>query len=109
MRIGRLKKRVMFQRKAETLDAYGENVGGWSDLVTVSAAVEPIAGREFFAAMQVQNDVTTMIICRYSSAVSGVSTKDRIVFGTNTYDINSIINVRSENREIQFMCVQHSR
>jgi SPP1 family predicted phage head-tail adaptor len=109
MRAGRLNQRITFQRRTESLDAYREDVGSWTDIVTVSGAVEPINGREFFAALQVQSNITTKVIIRYSSDVSGVTTKDRISHGSNIYDIAAILNVGSRNKELHFMCTQHSR
>jgi SPP1 family predicted phage head-tail adaptor len=109
MRAGRLNQRVTFQRRTESLDAYREDTGTWADLVTVAAGVEPVSGKEFFAALQVQSDISTRVVCRYSSDVSGVTTKDRILHDSNYYDIESILNVGSRNKELQFMCVQHSR
>lgn len=110
MRAGRLHDRVTFQRRTESLDAYREDTGTWSDVATVAAAVEPLRGKEFFNALQVQSDITTLIIVRYSSDVSGITSKDRIVHGSDTYDIaGPPINVNSRNKELQFMCIKHSR
>lgn len=109
MRAGRLNQRITFQRRTESLNAYREDAGTWSDIVTVSAGVEPVSGKEFFSALQVQSDVTTRVVVRYSSDVSDITTKDRIEHGSNYYDIESILNVGSRNKELHFMCVQHSR
>lgn len=109
MRAGRLNQRITFQRRTETLDAYREDTGEWEDLVTVYAGVEPVAGKEFFAALQVQSDITHRILVRSSSDVSGITTKDRVSHETNLYDIQSILNVGSRNKELQLMCIQHSR
>lgn len=108
MRAGRLNQRIAFQRRTESLDGYGEDRGTWSALATVWAGVEPVSGREYFASQQTQSDVTTKIVCRYSSEVSGVTVKDRILHGTAYYDIRSIIDVNSRGKELQFMCTQHS-
>jgi SPP1 family predicted phage head-tail adaptor len=108
MRAGRLRKRVTFERRSGALDAHGtEDVNIWSELTTVWGAVEPINGREFFSALQIQSDVSTRVICRYSPQLSGVTTKDRISSGGVLYDIRSIISVDSRNRELQFMCTDH--
>lgn len=109
MRAGRLNQRITFQRRTESINAYGEDVGSWSDLVTVWGGVEPVSGKEFFAALQVQSNVTVKIVCRYSSDTSGITTKDRISHGSNTYDIAAVLNVGSRNKELQFMCIEHSR
>lgn len=108
MRAGRLNQRVTFQRKSGVLDAHGtEDQDAWSDMVTVWAGVEPISGREFFASRQTLSEITTRIVCRYSSEISGVTTKDRIQHGTRILDIRSIINPNSRGVELQFMCTEH--
>lgn len=108
MRAGRLNQRVTFQRRAATVDGYGEQADTWTAIATVAAGVEPISGKEFFTAQQVQSDISTRIVCRYSSEVSGVTTADRILHGSVEYDIRSVINVNSRNKELQFMCTVHS-
>ena len=107
MRAGRLNQRVTFQRKTESLDAYREDVGAWADLVTVYAGVEPVSGKEFFSALMVQSDITTRVVVRHSADVSVVKAKDRISHNGQIYDIQSILNIGSRNKELHFMCIQH--
>lgn len=109
MRAGRLNQRVTFQRRTESLNAYREDVGTWADIETVWAGVEPVSGREFFSALQVQSNISTRVVARYSEAVADVTVKDRIVHGSNIYDIVSILNIGSRKKEFHFMCTQHSR
>jgi SPP1 family predicted phage head-tail adaptor len=109
MQAGRLRERIAFQRRTESLDGYGEDQGAWTAIVSNwPADVSPLFGREFFASQQTQSDISVRIVCRYSSEISGVTVKDRIQHGATYYDIRSIINVNSRNRELQFMCTQHS-
>lgn len=109
MRAGRIRERVIFQRRAPGKNDFGEENGEWQDIATVWAGVEPIKGRELFAAQQTMSEVTTQIVCRYSSFLAGITAKDRILHGTTVYDIKAPpINVSSRRRELQFMCAQHS-
>lgn len=111
MRAGRLKHRVVLQRRAETQNAIGEVVWSYEDVATVWASVEPLQGREFFGAAQVQSDVTTRIRIRYRA---GVNTKMRAVHvaqdGSPTlydfYDIQAVIEPHRARRELQLMCVK---
>lgn len=108
MRAGRLHQRVTFQRRAAGENAFGESSGNWEDVATVWAGVEPIKGREYFAAQQTLSEVTAMIVCRYSSELSGITARDRIVHGSAVYDIKAPpIDVGSRHKELQFMCTQH--
>ncbi len=108
MRAGRLREIVTFQRRSTAQDGFGEQSKDYTDLATVWGAVEPLSGREFFAAQQVQSDVSVRVTCRYSSAIAGVTEKDRIQHGAVFYDIRSVIDVDSRHRELQFMCTKHS-
>jgi SPP1 family predicted phage head-tail adaptor len=108
MKAGLLRQRITFQRRTSALNEYREAKDSWRTLVSVWASVEPISGREFFTAMQVQSDITTRIKCRYSSVVAGIKTQDRILHGKTVYDIrHPPIDVDMRHREMQFMCTQH--
>jgi len=107
MRAGRLNQRVTFQSRSLVTDEFGNEQNIWADVATVWARVEPIIGREFFAALQTTTAITTRVVVRYSSQVSGVTTKDRIQHGLNVYDIQSAINFNSRGEELHFMCTDH--
>jgi SPP1 family predicted phage head-tail adaptor len=93
--------RVTLQQRATVVDNEGFATEQWQDWVTVWAAVEPIRGREYFAAAAVnaQNDVRIRI--RYRP---GVTPDMRVVYGQRVFDIQSVIDVDERHREIQLMC-----
>lgn len=107
MKAGNLRHRVTFQRATYSPNAVGEPVPTWADLATVWARVEPTAGKERFAAMQVQGDVISRIVCRYQSALSSLAINDRATWNGITYDINSVINTEGRNIELQVFATQH--
>lgn len=106
---GKLRHKVTIQTPTETQDEYGQPVQTWATFAEVFASVEPIRGREFFAAQQIQSDVTTRIRIRY---LSGVTTKMRVVHTTDhsspatveEYDIEAVIHVEEKRREMHLMC-----
>lgn len=112
MRAGRLRHRVAIQRRTGAESGFGEPTDTWTDLATVSAGVEPISGREYFAAQQVQSEVTHRVTIRY---LAGVTPKDRIVWtdpatGVARYfDIRSVLDKDERHRELALMCVEHAR
>ena len=53
MQAGRLDQRVTLERFTTTTDDWGGPIEAWAPLATVWAAVEPLNGREFIAAMAV--------------------------------------------------------
>lgn len=107
MHIGGLRHKVTFQRATVTESATGDIQRAWSDIATVWARVEPLAGKERFAAMQVQADVDSRIVCRYQSALSDLAPNDRVTFGSIIYDIKSVINTEGRNIELQVFVKQH--
>jgi len=56
---------VVLQSPNPTQDSYGQEVTGWSTVATVWAAVEPINGREYLAAQQLNAETKVRIRLRY--------------------------------------------
>ena len=84
MNAGRLRHRVTLQ--VPTRDpAFGSETV-WADYATVWAAVEPLRGREFYAAQQVASEVTGKITLRY---LAGVAPEMRVLWGSRIYEILS--------------------
>jgi len=79
--------------------ASGEPDDAWTDVVTVWAAVEPLAGRELFAAQQHHSEVTGRIRLRYRE---GVTAAMRFVFEARIYNIVAQIDGEERHRELSF-------
>lgn len=66
---GKFRQSVTFQRYNGTVDQYGDvrdDVDeNWEDFKATRAAIDPLSGREFYAAEQSQSEVTHKIRCRY--------------------------------------------
>lgn len=105
MRAGTLDRRVLFERAVDTQDTTtGEQVRAWQVMLVVDARVEPLRGREFFAANAVQDDIDTKITARWFPTIGTVTAKDRASARGVIYNIVSVINVDMADRELQFMC-----
>jgi SPP1 family predicted phage head-tail adaptor len=101
---GRLRFQVNIQKPVETQNAFGEPEVSWSDVATgIWASIEPLKGREFFAAKQINAEIEARVVMRYRS---DVKTKYRIMHGENEYYIDTVINVGERNRELQLMCTR---
>ncbi|HRC61626.1 MAG TPA: phage head closure protein [Dehalococcoidia bacterium] len=111
MRAGRLRNRVVIQRRTGAVNAFNEPTDTWSALATVWAGIEPISGREYFAAQQVQSELTHRVTIRY---LEGVTPKDRVAWtdpatqATRYFDIRAVIDRDERHREQQLMCVEHA-
>jgi SPP1 family predicted phage head-tail adaptor len=101
MRAGKLRHQIVIQNMIESHNSYAEVETSWVDYATVYAAIEPIQGREFFAALQVNAETTVRIRIRY---LSGVTKKSRVTFEGRIYNIQSIIDADERHREMQLMC-----
>lgn len=101
MQAGQLRHRVTLQTVTETRDAVGGLVESWATTATLWAAVEPLRGREFFQARAEQAGVDTRIRTRY---YGGIVPKQRLRWGSHTYDIEAVIEPDSRRRELHLMC-----
>ena len=101
MNPGQLTERVTLQRQQQGQDELGQLYNIWLTLGTAWASVEPLVGREYFAAGSVQSEVTTKIRMRYRP---GVTSSDRLIHEGKVYGIQSVINYKSANRDLVLMC-----
>ena len=107
MSIGERRHRVLFQTATVSQDAYGEPDQTWSDLATRWAMVQPMKGRERFAANQVQADVDHRIVCRHDSTMNALAPGDRASWNGHTYDIKSIIWRDHTQKEMEILAQEH--
>lgn len=99
----RLNKRVKVQQEQPTgaKNAYGQDIIAPVDITTIWAAIEPLRGQEFFAAMRENAEVTTRIRIRYRT---GIDRTMLIKHGSITFEILYTINPEFANVELQLMC-----
>jgi SPP1 family predicted phage head-tail adaptor len=80
-------------------------VPSWGTYAVRWAAVEPLTGREYFTAQQMQATVTTRIRLRYW-ANHGISPKMRVAWDGRLFEIDSVQEVKSGRRELHLMCTE---
>lgn len=88
MRAGQLDNRITIKRRVLTKNAHGEDVVTYEDHVTVWSKKSDLRGKEYFAAQQVNSDITTEFTIRYRGDVLYT---DRIQDGSLSYNINQIV------------------
>ena len=101
MQAGNLRHSVTLQRRSTTKGAMGGKKDSWSTLATVYAAIRPVSGREFDAAKMANSKRTHEVRIR---SYSGLTTSDRILFGSRVFNIESILNVDERDREMIIRC-----
>lgn len=100
MRAGKLRRRLEIQQAVETQSATGEMAVTWNTYATVWGAVEPLRGREFWAAKEQQAQIDTRIRIRY---LAGVTPKMQVLDGTRVFLIYGVIDPESRHQEMQLM------
>ena len=101
MKAGQLDQRVTVERYTSTEDELGQPIESWAPLFTCWAAVEPLTGREYLAAQAAVSEVTARIRMRFRPWMTNT---DRVIHNGTTYGIESLIDVRSDHRELVLMC-----
>lgn len=101
MKPGEMDRRITIQRYSDTYDDHGGLVMDWADLALVWAKYTPISDSEQWRAASVEASATARFLIRYSSTVSDVGPKDRVIFEGDAYGIRGVKEVgRREGLEI---------
>ena len=101
MQAGRLRHRITIQEPVTARNSYGEAITTWTAVATVWASVEPLSGREFFAAEHVQSEVTHRVRMRWQS---GITPDMRVLFDGRVLTIDAVINYGERRTDLQLMC-----
>ena len=103
MRAGALRHRITIQQESLGADdGFGNKLTTWTTfLASQPAAIEPLNGRERFAAGQVQSEVTTRITVRRRA---GISPEMRVLFGSRVFTITDVLNPDELNVWLELHC-----
>ena len=96
----RLRHKITIQSKTDT-QTYGEVQTTWGTFAIAYADIQPTTGREYFAARQIVDEALFKITIRY---VSGVTTKMRILYDGDYYDIRDVGNVGTGYKYLEMIC-----
>ena len=103
MRAGKLRNRLVIQRKTTTRDTDGGERVEWSTVTTVWGAIEPGRNREYWGSEQIQADTGVRIRVRYPL---DVRPQDRITCNGKSYDVHGASEQFTEHREIHIMATE---
>jgi SPP1 family predicted phage head-tail adaptor len=101
MEAGQLRELISIIQPPTALSAAGEPSGEWPVFAKVWARVEPLRGRQLEAARTVYADVTVVVTTRW---VAGILPKMCILHGQKRYQIDSVVDIGSRNRELEILC-----
>lgn len=99
-----LRHKVALQAQETTRSEFGDVITEWVDQASVWAHVAPQSGREYFAAQQVQSEVSTRITIRYRDDVDATC---RIKYRGKTYNIEAVLPDDGSGRDhLTLMCAE---
>lgn len=102
MYAARLDTRVTVERPQTGEDDWGQPIEGWGLVASTWASVEPLTGRELFAAQAAQSETTYRLTVRY---MAGIDATCRVVMDDGrTLQIVAVIDLRNQHRYMQFLC-----
>jgi SPP1 family predicted phage head-tail adaptor len=97
----KLKHRIALLQLSSDVDEAGQPLETWHTLAHTWAFIQPLRGRELFAAQQSHSEVTTRITIRYRDDVD--SSMIARYQGTD-FEILYIIHTDYAKKELQMMC-----
>jgi SPP1 family predicted phage head-tail adaptor len=101
MRAGALDRRVTLMRAVTTLDAFNQDVAGFTRLAEAWAERTAVSDGERVRAQQVGASVTHRFKLRWSRAAAGITPKDQLVCEGVTYQVSAVKELgRREGLEI---------
>jgi SPP1 family predicted phage head-tail adaptor len=103
MRAGLLRHQITVQEQSATNDGMGGETLTWSDLFKTRAAIWPTSSRERIDAMKQELQITHKIRIRYRS---GMTSKNRVKFGSRIFNIISFLNPDERNIMIDMLCTE---
>jgi SPP1 family predicted phage head-tail adaptor len=101
--IGSMRERVEIQSLATSRDELGSITETWSELATVWASVRSVSAREYYAARQVNAEVTHRVAIRYRSDVTPLM---RLIWGSRTLEIVSALDKDGRERFLELLCTE---
>lgn len=102
-----LRHQVLIQREQTSTNALGEPVqGAWVTVASVLADPQPLRGREYFAAgqMQAPHDVRFRIRHR-----AGITPTMRVMWQDEPHAIDAVIDVEGAGLTLELMCTKGLR
>ncbi len=103
MEAGSLRNRITIQKKSVTRDSDGGEIVAWVTHCSAWAKREPLSGREFLEARQIQAEAMVRFTLRYQA---GILPEMRVLDGTETFNIQAVVHVENRFREVQLMTVE---
>lgn len=105
MDIAAMNVRVTFQQNTVVTDKYGNHKNSWEDYYSSYATISGENGKEQAVVGETVENTDMNVTVRYCSEVAAItSTKFRIVFEGELYDILGIDHLSFKKHAVKFKC-----
>lgn len=118
IKAGTLRRKIIIQQNQYPLDElgavqrdeYGAPIDNWVDVWTCRASFEPLSGREYFAAQQIQAEQVTRFRIRYPrfQIWPGMRIKyyDAVLDADRYFNINAVIDQNEMHVDVSIMATE---
>ncbi len=101
MNYGKLIHSIGIQKKVVTRNDDGSEAVTWEEFTRAWASIDPVGGREYFLASQMQAPTDHRITIRYQP---NIESEMRVAWNGRNFNIRSILNREERNIELVLMC-----
>ncbi len=114
-------RRAIIEQSTQPASHFTTTGPAWAEFALAFVSIEPLSGRELFAAQQTQAETTHKIILDYISDITTamrLKVRNALVIGAEDdpdddqfyriFHIESIINPLERNKELHLMCVERT-
>ena len=102
MRAGSLKHKISIEIYTSSTNEFNEETKQWEFYRSVYASITPLSAKEYFKA-GVHSEATHKVEIRY---ISEITSKMRIIYDNRIFNIESVLNIREENKTLQLICTE---
>ena len=103
-----LRSVIVIERDEAADNTLGERESNWVQHARLYACVEPLRGRESFAAGQMQSPQDVRFTVRFVRSLV-IDTAMRVRWSDGLYGINAVIDVDGAHQWLELMCTQGIR
>lgn len=94
--IGKFRDKIRIEAQSLTADGAGGYTNTWTEVDTVFGDLTPMEGREGLDAEALIGKSPVEVIVRYSANLEAVDSDNRLVIGSNTYNVHSVHDLDNE-------------
>lgn len=104
MNIGRMRQRVTFIKRIESVDELGQASQEEQKYCSVWATLVPIKDGEYYDAEKIREELTWKLYVRY---VDGITADMLIRYKDRLFKIISIVDMNFRQRSLEILCVEY--